>query len=390
MEAAFGSAWRAFALLFVVMALILGAYLGVHLARPKPEIPWSNAVRLSDDGRFEPRFQVAVLERFFSEKELVRLKEIIGERCAQARKDTLGSRRALLTEVQQFVDNRLNPGGNPERSSPRRGLGTADARNREIPATTPSGSGNAVLVASRSMGEWKDADVLAQHLTNVMDSLRTELVGVSAATREMGTLLVAKLARQDAGEAVLRAEIAQEIRALEPPLSFLWLYHEGAGWIFEVVIWTLLGVLANTVISVILACKDGQYQPCVFAFAVPKFFLAPLISVVFVALWAAGITQSNVTSLSLPWFMAFSFFLGFTTENLYARIRKCADALLGGATEASGEAPGGPGRNYHVWRHPRVEPGEVLKPTTLTQLEESLKKVAQGEMEHAMVTRSAK
>ena len=66
-EAAFGSAWRAFALLFLVMALILGAYLGIHLARPKPEVPWGTAVRLPDDGRFQPRFQVAVLERFFTE-----------------------------------------------------------------------------------------------------------------------------------------------------------------------------------------------------------------------------------------------------------------------------------------------------------------------------------
>ena len=192
--------------------------------------------------------------------------------------------------------------------------------------------------------------------------------------------------KQDADEIALRAEIVQEIRALEPPLNFLWLYHEGSGWVFEVVIWTLLGVLANAVISIILACKEGSYQACLFAYVVPKFFLAPLISVVFVAVWAAGITQSNVTSINLPWFMAFSFFLGFTTENLYARVRKFADALLGGATEPSGATPGGPGRDYHTWRNLRVDPKEMLKPATLPQLKEALTKAAQGEMEHTVVT----
>ncbi len=394
-EAAFGSAWRAFALLFVVMALILGAYLGIHLARPKPEVPWGTAVRLPDDGRFQPRFQVAVLERFFSEKELIRLKDIIGKRCEEARSETLASRRPLLTEIQNFRISHWHGGNLPERPSIRGRSGFNNAEDVSAPRVginpgPGSGLGSGAVLPLSRAAEWNDAEVLSQSLTNVIESFRIELVNVSAETRERGSVLLNRLLKQDADEITLRAEIEREIRALEPPLNFLWLYHEGSGWVFEVVVWTLLGVLANAVISIILACKDGQYQPSLFAYVIPKFFLAPLISVVFVALWAAGITQSNVTSLNLPWFMAFSFFLGFTTENLYARVRKFADALLGGATEPSGATPGGPGRDYHMWRHPRVDPKDVLTSATLPQLREALTLVAQGEMEHAMVTKSVK
>jgi len=215
--------------------------------------------------------------------------------------------------------------------------------------------------------------------------LQTRLLDAGAETREKGNVLVEKLQRQDEHEKRVRAEIKAEIKALEPVLSFIWLYHEGAGWIFEVVFWTWFGVLANSIITIIIVCKEDTYDPYLFSLVIPKFFLAPLLSVVFVSLWAAGVTNEKVTFLNLPWFMGLCFFLGFMTESLYVRLRKFADAFLGGVTEPSGKLPGGPGRDYHQWRHVLADVKDIVKPATLAQLKETLETQAQAEMEHAIV-----
>ena len=104
----FASAWLAFGALFLAMLLLVGVYLGVQYARCKPAVPWDSAVKVSDDGRFQPRFQQAILERFFSEEELIRGRNMINQRCDEARKEAVTKRRRLFGEVRTFEQQRFS------------------------------------------------------------------------------------------------------------------------------------------------------------------------------------------------------------------------------------------------------------------------------------------
>ncbi|UCC99257.1 MAG: hypothetical protein JSW66_05090 [Phycisphaerales bacterium] len=394
----FASAWQAFIALLITLLLLVAVYLGIHCARKQPEVPWSKAVRVSKDGRFQPRFQQAILERFFSEQELIRGKNIIDQRCNEAKDEALTKRRRLFGEVQAFCRQYFSK--SPRENLPAYiGQGSTSEKNSEASRmlanlktlsyglTQPGGT---LGLFEKDAPEWKDEDVLILQISNIVSVLKKGLLDAGAEKREKGNVLLEKLQNQDDHEKRIRDEIEDEIKALEPPLSFIWLYHEGAGWIFEVVFWTWFGVIANSIITVIVKCKNKAYDPDLFSLVIPKFFLAPLLSVIFVSLWAAGVTKEKVTFLNLPWFMALCFFLGFMTETLYTRLRMFAVAFLGGVTELSGKLPGGPGRDYHQWRHILVDVRDLVKPRTLDELKEALEKQAQAEMEHTIVEEKAK
>ena len=76
------------------------------------------------------------------------------------------------------------------------------------------------------------------------------------------------------------------------------------------------------------ALKTKQYSPEKFFLFFPRLFIAPILSVVILALVAGGITDAGIDLANLSQFLIFSFLLGFNVENLTQVIRDVSNHLF--------------------------------------------------------------
>ena len=124
-------------------------------------------------------------------------------------------------------------------------------------------------------------------------------------------------------------ELKRNVKGFKPDISFSWLYHDNdLGWLIELVFWSVAGLLCNTVIMLNLALTSKQYSPAQFFLFIPQLFIAPILSVVILALVAGGITDSGIELANLSQFLIFSFLLGFNVENLTMVIREISNNLF--------------------------------------------------------------
>lgn len=357
---------RAFAAIFAILLVVIGTYVLIHLFRSEPDKPWRDGVVIAGDGSFRIELREARLEKFFAHQEIERLGQRLEAKCERLSADFLGKRRALLAGVQWQL---------------REGLGDADVDGLsgilgDDPATTKDAA-------------YREADletVIAQ-----IEDLRTR-PGLSSDRARWLASAVRDLGALHARELAARRALADEVDGLEPQLYFLWAYHEKAGWILEVVVWSLIGCLCNTIIAMITACRSGDFRPVDFAMVFPKILLAPILAVVVVTWWSSGFSESSVSHLNLPYFIILSFALGFLTESIYARLRRIADALLGGAAAVADSrlASGDPGRGAYRYRYRAIDPGAALGPQDLGALSTQLKDYLKGTFERALITEAAK
>ena len=126
------------------------------------------------------------------------------------------------------------------------------------------------------------------------------------------------------------AYVSNVLQNYTPQVSFSWLFHENAsGWLIELVFWTWAGLLVNSVILLNTALREDDYDSNRFFLFIPRFFIAPLLSIVVVAMIAAGFTDAGLDLTNLPSFLLLSFLLGFNVENLTHLVHKASNTLFG-------------------------------------------------------------
>ncbi|MDP2136738.1 MAG: hypothetical protein Q8J74_02685, partial [Candidatus Didemnitutus sp.] len=171
--------------------------------------------------------------------------------------------------------------------------------------------------------------------------------------------------------------------------SFDWLKIEDAQWVWEVVAWTVFGFLANTLISLFKHCRERTYSADEFLLIFPKLVLAPLLSVVVVALWSSGISTAPINYLNLPVFLVFAFSLGFCTEQLYVAVKDITGWFISRFVKVSEDRVAELAKSVpYVFVNPPPA-ASVPPPANLKQLRERIDSVAKAEFERGTVTLSS-
>ncbi len=354
----FADPFWAFTCSFVLVAAAIVAYVFIHVAwQPEPFDPGST-VTFSPDATLRPIFQMHTLERFYSKTKIGEILQRIDSRRQELSRDLLRQRRGLLLPVMDLIAN---------------GLAKETGR---------------LGVLGLDPNKATDADFLQADLGQLivwLDDAKTQLK--VPANRAVFQSAIEGLRDQVDRESQVRQQLGQELQGLEPVLSFRWLYTEQGWWILEVAFWSFLGVLANTIIGLLMACREDRYAAEEFVIVIPKILLAPILAVICIALWTTGITESAITELNLPYFLVLSFFLGFMTEGVYSRLRDAANLLVPPTitpSQAKLEAMAAAAPYRYV--NPSPPPDVAGPPKTLAELEARLTAVAKSELERGLVS----
>jgi hypothetical protein len=276
--------------------LLLLLYFLVHLFREPTHTPWTEEPLSIDQVDFSFELRAEKLRSYFSEADLQDMRAGAGALAERFREKSKAWRNTNLSSLRDFLN-----------------------RTYENHPFRVAGDKTLFEIDLEALRKWLESD----QLQTVREKRGTLESWMKSLDERIG---------REAGQ---REQMQALIGAYEPPLYFDWLWHEGAGWVFEVTMWSLIGVIANTLIGLITAKKDETYRINHFLLTIPKFVLAPVLSIVVVALWSSGFSESSISILNLPYFLVLSFLLGFGTETLYERIRDLVKAILGPTTKFS-------------------------------------------------------
>lgn len=347
-------------LLLVVVAL---SYVGSHTRGSTATERYHQLVRsavwFSPDGNFEPTYDDSVLGKLYAPIKIADIKERISTKAAAARTQTEIERRQLLEPLKQFADRSLSDTG----------------PLMILKDNQPQDAGR--LWTSVNLDEirfW-----LGSKAARIADEKQTDY-------REY----LAAVERQLAREAARKIGLRTELHALESGLSFDWLHIDGAYWVLEVMSWTVFGFLANTLITLFQHCRKRTYSADEYVLIFPKLALAPLLSVVAIALWSSGISSAPISFLNLPIFLIFSFSLGFCTEQLYVALKDITGWFLSRFVKVSEDRVAELAKNVpYTFVHPAPTAGNPAAPSpqNLRQLREQLEQVAQAGFERGAVAK---
>jgi hypothetical protein len=312
----------------------------------------------SPDGNFEPRYDDSVLGKLFAPTKIVELKQRIAAKADAARRQTGFERRQLLGSLARFVDR-----------------GISDLGPLEVIAHPP---------ASEPDGVWTGVNLC--EIRRWLADKRPLFAGEKQA--DTGSFVEA-IDRQVARERVRQTLLKRELRALDSGLSFEWLRIDGWHWVLEVVGWTVFGFLANTLISLFQHCRRGSYSADEFILIFPKLALAPLLSLVAVALWSSGISNAPINYLNLPMFLVFAFSLGFCTEQLYTAMKDIASWFISRFATISEDRVAELAKNVpYAFVNP-PPPAAGPPPENLQQLRVRSETVARAGFERGTVTKQS-
>jgi len=357
--ACFNNPVTAFVTLFGASVVVLGLYVSIHLIHREKPFKAEDAVRIAEDGTFEPTFKEAVLQRFFSRQQIVEMEQRVREKAQSLSQSALEMRRDTLLPVIAVVQSTLGTRGRP-------GLLGQDA------ATVT------------------DAELSRVRLGLLSAWLSTNVSGVVPEQRPAIQQLVAEISLLDNLENETRKELRTELQELEPPLSFCWLYTECGWWLIEVLLWSFLGVQANTIIALIGACRESKYSPAEFVLFFPKILLAPLLALVVVAFWSSGLSESKISYLNLPYFLVFSFALGFVTEGIYEKLRELGRLVVTPSTTLSqAKLEEASRRTPYQYRTRNVMPADLPPANSFAELEKNISTVLKARAERAVVAATA-
>ena len=153
--------------------------------------------------------------------------------------------------------------------------------------------------------------------------------------------IIDSITRQIQLEKNVVEQLKQDVLAKDYDLPFLWLYHEGYGWIFELVFWSLIGVLVNTLFSLSRATRShlpeykaegservSPYSPTRFLLMLPQLCIAPVVALIVGAFVITGVTSVEFNLSNLPWFLIFAFVSGFASERMMGILQASINRLI--------------------------------------------------------------
>ncbi|MCK0068535.1 hypothetical protein [Kordiimonas laminariae] len=314
---AFRSKAKAFAFTMAIMVILFVFYTFVHIFRDVPDKPWGDAFEIMPVGYLEVDVKKDILAKFFSPE---RSKEIVEELDASFKKQ----REVAFEERKSILDNAGRLARRLDISLPqildRAGIAKINEQGI-LPATD---------------AEYKAADLTA--LTAWFEVNRSKFYENKSTQIEY---LIESLRKQIANEKKVVQKLYDDAVAKDYDLKFLWLYHDGYGWIFELVFWSLVGVLLNTLVSLSKATRaslpeykstDGNpatpYSATRFLLVFPQLLIAPVVALIVVAFVIAGVTNAQVNLSNLPWFLIFAFSAGFASERLTGILKEAINKII--------------------------------------------------------------
>jgi hypothetical protein len=335
--------------------ILIAVYVAVHLIWREEHSEWRNAVRFSDDGTFTAFYRDEILDRFFARDKINEWKQRLDEKILALRKEALARRREVLVPLVDLVQ-------------------------RTLPHLHPPG------VLGMPLRDATDENYLRLSLENARRWLEERRADVPPAKAGLVESAVRSLGDLHRWETEWREQLRTEVDALRPQLSFDWLFIEDWHWVLEVVAWCLFGVLANTFIALINVTRADKFDVKEFLLVIPKATLAPVLAIVVIAWWATGYSQSQINFLNLPYFLVFSFALGFVTEALYTKIKDLGNLVVGPSVAVStARMEAAARREKYQFLSPAADAGSVPPPTTIPELRDALKRVVRSGIERGVV-----
>lgn len=313
------------------------------------------------------------------------MKRAVEEKLQRHRARAMSGRRAELDRARRLIGLGLAMEVNTGPGVLGRPIGSAWS-----PASDGSGALDAVIgPGGGEDAEPSDDDYASSDLAAAIAWLEAKSGRLYSPLRSADLeSILAALRALEADERAAVEELQREHRVLGSRLYFRWVYHEGAGWILEVAVWALAGMLCNTLIALIVLTYKGTYHAARFATVFPKLILAPLLAVVFTAMWSSGFTESGVTYVNLPYFLVTSFVLGYATEQLFSKLRDVVGVILGSAGISEERLRMAGSLTPYTFVNP-PESAWALTPTNLPELREKAKRVARHELEKGIVAELA-
>ncbi len=357
----------AVALVTLVLMLLVTATVYFWLHRhPKTEAELErdlrNAVIVSPDGFCHLSYDDGELAKWFGQGEIDLFKSRLKEKAADIAHQNALERRQVLAPLRAFADRGLSEVG-PLQFLPTSGPDTDDA------------PWNSVLLDETAL--WLKARGNTFVPEKQIEYQRyLEMLG-----------------RQAAREHERAERLKREVQGLDSSLSFDWLQVENSKWILEVIAWTIFGVIANTTIGLVESARKGTYKADEFVLFLPKMFLAPVLSVVAIALWSSGFTTAPISFLNLPLFLVLSFSLGLVTEQVYTALRKAAQWLVARFVSIDEEKFAAAAKNLpYTFVNPKPAPASATgdaAPANLKQLAAALQTQASADVERGLVSKLA-
>ena len=349
------------AIRYTVISLLSTAllYVVVHIFMEEDPTRLSEALTISDDGRFKTYYRDDILDHYFARNRVNEWKQRTDEKCLAFRQDAAMRRLLVLDSVRQFIRGSLENAAPP---------GGAWHVYTNFTVT------NILWVELPSLTNW-----LGRQYSAVVPS-KTNLLNE----------LISQVAALHSDEERWRNHLKAEIASLKEHISFDWFRIHEWRWLVEVFFWCTFGVLANTFITLIFAARENRYDAREFLLVIPKATLAPVLAVVIIAWWATGLSESPINFANIPYFLILSFALGFVTENLYVKIKELGTLIVApSATASAARMQAAARRDLYKFVHPKVDPGILPAAQTVPELSTQLRTVLKGALEHGIVTRVA-
>jgi hypothetical protein len=344
-------------LLFVACAVYVFEHRHALQAEQSHNQALRDAVIIADDGMCTLTFRDEVLQRWYAPGKIDSLKARLKDDAAAVAAKNALERRAVLGQLREFSVR-----------------GISDPGPLAVLPTTAT--------ADRDDAPWNS--VVLPEVNQWLERMRPLFI---AEKQPRVGVYKDEVFRQIRREDVRKAALHDEVMGLESNLSFAWLQVEHSSWIWEVVAWTVFGVIANTIIALIAASRDGSYKADEFILVFPKLALAPFLSIVAIALWVSGFTNAPVTFLNLPLFLVFAFSLGLVTEQLYTLMRNTANWLVTRFVTVSEDKLAEAAKNTpYKFVNP---PPAAAAPQNLAQLGAGLKALANADVERGVVSQLA-
>lgn len=118
-------------------------------------------------------------------------------------------------------------------------------------------------------------------------------------------------------------------------VSFQWVWVERHTWVFELVFWSLIGVIVQAISTVSAASRPSSVAPGFTAYdpgelmqTFSRFFTAPIIAIVVTGMVASGLTGLEISLANAPFFLTFAFISGFASERFVALIKVAIKKIL--------------------------------------------------------------
>ncbi|UTW57893.1 hypothetical protein KFE96_13810 [Kordiimonas sp. SCSIO 12603] len=314
----FRSKAKAFAFTMAIMVVLFTFYIFVHIFRDIPEKPWANAFVVSPTGYLQLDIKEDILLRFFSPVRSREIIEKLDDDFKKRRDEALTSRKGVLNEA-----------------------GRA-ARWISVARPTILTKAGIAVVNPNALRPATDQDYKMADLAMVREwfvSNRSEYD-----YEQQGTsveYLIDSITKQIQLEEGVVKQLRLDAIEKDYDLPFLWLYHEGYGWVFELVFWSVIGVLVNTLFSLSRATRShlpeyktegnegvSPYSPTRFLLMFPQLCIAPVVALIVGAFVITGVTGVKFNLSNLPWFLIFAFVSGFASERMMGILQASINKLI--------------------------------------------------------------